>query len=121
MPSSRPTALPIDPMRPPTAGDESGRSLRTPFTRRATSVRRRRSDVCTYATQRIDVRGSGKAAGRWEPVVRASVYLDHPYATALDHTLNVDLFMEGDARPRHIALSLIHISEPTRQAEISYA
>jgi hypothetical protein len=62
--------------------------------------------VCTYATQRIAVRGSGKAASRWEPVVSASVYLDHPYATALDHTLNVDLFIDGDARPRHIALEL---------------
>jgi Family of unknown function (DUF6295) len=62
--------------------------------------------VCTYATQRIAVRGSGKSGSRWEPLVRASVYLDHPYATALDHTLNVDLFTDGEARSRHIALEL---------------
>ena len=62
--------------------------------------------MCTYATQRIQVRGSAKAAGRWEPLVRASVYLDHPYATALDHTLNVDLFTDGEALSRHIALEL---------------
>jgi RES domain-containing protein len=62
--------------------------------------------VCTYATQRIEVRGSGKAGSRWEPLMRASVYLDHPYATALEHTLNVDLFTDGEARSRHIALEL---------------
>jgi hypothetical protein len=62
--------------------------------------------VCTYATERFVVRGSGKAAGGWAPVTSASVYVDHPYATPLEHTLNIDVFTGSDGRSRHIALEL---------------
>lgn len=62
--------------------------------------------MCTYVTERIDLRGSAKAGGRWDPVVRASVYLDHPYTTPLDHTLNIDVFTDSEARSRHVALEL---------------
>jgi RES domain-containing protein len=62
--------------------------------------------VCTYTTERLAVRGSAKAAGRWAPVAQATVYLDHPYTTALDHTLNIDFFTDSDERSRHIALEL---------------
>ena len=62
--------------------------------------------MCTYATEHVVVRGSGKAAGTWAPLARASVYVDHPYATPLDHTLNIDLFSEAEGRSRQIALEL---------------
>jgi Family of unknown function (DUF6295) len=62
--------------------------------------------MCTYATERLVVRGSGKAAGEWVPVASASVYLDHPYATPLDHTLNIDVFTDPGGRSRHLALEL---------------
>jgi hypothetical protein len=62
--------------------------------------------MCTYETQHVVIRGSGKTAGAWVPLARASVYVDHPYATPLDHTLNVDLFSDADGRSRQIALEL---------------
>lgn len=62
--------------------------------------------MCTYATERVAVRGSGKAAGQWAPVREATVYLDHPCTTPLEHTLNIDLFTDSDDRSRHIALEL---------------
>jgi hypothetical protein len=52
------------------------------------------------------VRGSCKTAGEWVPVVSASVYVDHPNATPLEHTLNIDLFADSDGRLRHIAVEL---------------
>jgi Family of unknown function (DUF6295) len=64
------------------------------------------TEVCTYVTERIAVHGSGKAGGEWVPVASASVYMDHPYATPLDHTLNIDVFTDRDGRSRHVALEL---------------
>ncbi|MFN2451319.1 MAG: DUF6295 family protein [Candidatus Dormibacteria bacterium] len=60
--------------------------------------------MCTYATECLHLVGSGKAAGAWSPLDRATVYVDHPYATALEHTLNLDLF--GAGGPRLLALEL---------------
>lgn len=54
--------------------------------------------MCTYATERVVVRDSGKTAGDWAHVATASVYVDHPYATPLEHTLNIDLFTDSHGR-----------------------
>ena len=62
--------------------------------------------MCTYTIERIVVRGSAKAGTQWTPVVSASVYVDHPYATPLDHTLNIDLFTDEDGSTRHVAVEL---------------
>jgi hypothetical protein len=62
--------------------------------------------VCRYATERIAVRGSGKAAGEWSSLTGASVYVDHPYMTPLEHTLNIDLFAESAPPARQMALEL---------------
>ncbi len=62
--------------------------------------------MCTYATEHVVVRGSGKAAGTWAPLARASVYVDHPYDAPIEHTLNIDLFSDSDGRSRQIALEL---------------
>lgn len=62
--------------------------------------------MCTYLTTLIPVRACGKAGGKWAPLEMASVYFDHPFATALEHTLNIDLFSDSDGRSRHIALEL---------------
>jgi len=62
--------------------------------------------VCTYLTTLIPVRASGKAGGKWAPLEMASVYFDHPSATPLEHTLNIDLFSDSDDRSRHATLEL---------------
>lgn len=62
--------------------------------------------MCTHATERLAVVGSSKAAGVWAAVASASVYVDHPYATPLEHTVNVDVFTDREGRHRHVALEL---------------
>ena len=62
--------------------------------------------MCTHVTQRVRLRGSAKAGGEWTPLGTASVYVDHPYATPLEHTLNIDVFPDGHDRSRHVALEL---------------
>jgi hypothetical protein len=62
--------------------------------------------MCTHVTQRVALHGSGKAGGEWTPLGTASVYVDHPYTTPLEHTLNIDVFPEGDDRSRRVALEL---------------
>ncbi len=77
--------------------------------------------MCTYATERLAVRGSGKAAGAWAAVASASVYVDHPYATPLEHTLNIDLFTDSDGRSRHVAVELSLESAEALRAAITRA
>ena len=54
--------------------------------------------MCTYQTEKVKVRGSGKGASGWFPVTDATVYLDHPVHAPADHTLNVD-FLNPDRGP----------------------
>jgi hypothetical protein len=55
--------------------------------------------MCTYATERVSVRGSGKGRDGWFRLTDASVYLDHPYHADGEHTLNIDFLnpQEGAA------------------------
>lgn len=46
--------------------------------------------MCTYQTERVDLKGSGKGASGWFPVTSATVYFDHPVHAPADHTLNID-------------------------------
>lgn len=62
--------------------------------------------MCTYATECVELVGSGKVAGIWAPLKRATVYVDHPYATPLEHTLNLDLFEPGGPRVMAFELSI---------------
>jgi len=54
--------------------------------------------MCTYQTERVALRGSGKGAQGWFPLTDASVYLDHPVHAPADHTLNLD-FLNPDRGP----------------------
>jgi Family of unknown function (DUF6295) len=77
--------------------------------------------VCTYTTERVAIRGSGKVAGEWSSLASASVYVDHPYATPLAHTLNVDLFADAARPARQIALELSVESAEALIAAVSRA
>jgi hypothetical protein len=77
--------------------------------------------VCTYVTEHLAVRGSGKAAGEWSSLTSASVYVDHPYTTPLAHTLNIDLFAQFGLPARQIALELSLESAEALVAAISRA
>jgi len=46
--------------------------------------------MCTYATERFAVTGSGKGADGWFRLTDTTVYFDHPVHALADHTLNID-------------------------------
>lgn len=57
--------------------------------------------MCTYQTERVAVRGSGKGARGWFALSDASVYVDHPNHAPDDHSLNIDFLnpvLGADAR-----------------------
>jgi len=62
--------------------------------------------VCTYATERIQVTGSGKAAAGWVPVTDATVYYDHPVHAQAGHTLNIDFLNPGLGPSARVAVEL---------------
>jgi Family of unknown function (DUF6295) len=66
--------------------------------------------MCTYATENIAIRGSGKGAAGWFPLRRATVYFDHPVHAEPEHTLNID-FVNPDRGPAaRVAVELTHES-----------
>ena len=62
--------------------------------------------MCTYATERIDVTGSGKAAAGWFPLTTATVYFDHPVHAQAEHTLNIDFLDPGAGPSARVAVEL---------------
>ncbi len=62
--------------------------------------------MCTYQTEVLEVRGSGKGSSGWFPVTRASVYLDHPVHAPYEHSLNVDLLNPSRGPGSRVAVEL---------------
>jgi hypothetical protein len=62
--------------------------------------------MCTYRTERIDVRGSGKGAGGWFALRQASVYFDHPVHAFDDHTVNIDFLDPTGGPAARVAVEL---------------
>lgn len=54
--------------------------------------------MCSYITEKTEVTGSGKGPEGWFKLSHATVYVDHPYFTPLEHTLNID-FINGASGP----------------------
>lgn len=47
--------------------------------------------MCTYQTEKIEIEGSGKSAGKgWFSLSHATVYVDHPVHAPYAHTVNID-------------------------------
>jgi len=66
----------------------------------------RRSDMCTWITERTAVSGSGKGAAGWFPLTHANVYFDHPHHAPFDHTLNIDFVSEAAGPGARVAVEL---------------
>lgn len=62
--------------------------------------------MCTYQTELLAVRGSGKGPVRWMTVTDASVYVDHPVHAPELHTVNVDLRNPALGPAARVALEL---------------
>jgi hypothetical protein len=62
--------------------------------------------VCTYQTELLEVRGSGKGPADWLRVTQASVYVDHPVHAMAGHTVNIDLRDPARGPAARVALEL---------------
>lgn len=66
--------------------------------------------MCTYQTERVALRGSGKGATGWFALREATVYVDHPVHAPDPHTLNVDLRNPELGASARVALELDPVS-----------
>jgi hypothetical protein len=62
--------------------------------------------MCTYATEKITVSGSGKGADGWFRLTDATVYFDHPVHATPEHTLNIDFINPGKGPSARVAVEL---------------
>ncbi|MGD0441723.1 MAG: DUF6295 family protein [Acidimicrobiales bacterium] len=73
--------------------------------------------MCTYQTEKLAVKGSGKGPEGWFPLTSATVYFDHPAHYPAEHSLNIDfLNLEGGALSR-VAVEL----DPASARELARA
>jgi hypothetical protein len=77
--------------------------------------------MCTYATERVSVRGSGKGRDGWFRLTDASVYLDHPFHADAEHTLNIDFLNPQEGAAARFAVELTSDSARRLAAAISTA
>ncbi len=54
--------------------------------------------MCTYQTEKLDIRASAKVRDDWTSMTTASVYFDHPVHFAAGHALMID-FLNPSAGP----------------------
>jgi hypothetical protein len=62
--------------------------------------------MCTYQTETLSLRGSGKGVQGWFSVTDASVYFDHPVHASAEHTLNLDFLNPSLGPEARVALEL---------------
>jgi hypothetical protein len=62
--------------------------------------------MCTYQTETVTVRGSGKGIPSWFPLTEATVYYDHPQHAAAEHTLNLDFLNPERGPSARVAVEL---------------
>jgi len=66
--------------------------------------------MCTYATERTGIDGSGKGAAGWFPLRTATVYYDHPVHAQHEHTLNIDFADPSRGPAARVAVELSAVS-----------
>jgi hypothetical protein len=62
--------------------------------------------MCSDITETAAITGSAKGAAGWVTVDTATVYFDHPHASALEHTLNIDFLNRKEGMARSVAVEL---------------
>jgi uncharacterized protein DUF6295 len=77
--------------------------------------------MCTYQTETLGLRGSGKGAAGWFPLTSASVYYDHPVHAPAEHTLNIDFLNPGQGPSARVAVELTATSARALAAAIESA
>ncbi len=62
--------------------------------------------MCTYQTEVIETKGSGKGPAGWMKLDEATVYLDHPVHAPFAHSVNIDLRDKNNKSGGRVALEL---------------
>lgn len=62
--------------------------------------------MCTYLTEKVEIKGSGKGAGGWFGLTHAAVYVDHPVHAPYEHTVNIDFANPGKGPAARVAVEL---------------
>jgi uncharacterized protein DUF6295 len=62
--------------------------------------------MCSYVTEKAAISGSGKGPDGWFQLSHATIYMDHPYFTALEHTLNIDFINQSAGPGARVAVEL---------------
>lgn len=62
--------------------------------------------MCTYATTKIEIGGSGKGPNGWQELTQATVYFDHPAHFPAEHTLNIDFLNPARGPAARIGVEL---------------
>lgn len=62
--------------------------------------------MCTYATEKIHLTGSGKGPHGWFTLTDATVYYDHPVHAPAEHTLNIDFLNPAGGPSARVAVEL---------------
>jgi hypothetical protein len=62
--------------------------------------------MCTYTTEAVSLRGSGKSRRGWMRVTDATVYFDHPVHFPAGHALLIDVTDPSKGPDARLALEL---------------
>ncbi len=62
--------------------------------------------MCTYQTERLALRASGKTAEGWTRLTDATVYFDHPVHFPAGHALMIDVLNPAKGPSARVALEL---------------
>ena len=62
--------------------------------------------MCTYLTQKIILRASGKTSNGWSTLTEATVYFDHPVHFPTLHALMIDVMNPGEGASHRVALEM---------------
>lgn len=62
--------------------------------------------MCTYLTEKIILRASGKTANGWGALTEATVYFDHPIHFPTLHALIIDVMNPEEGASHRVALEM---------------
>lgn len=73
--------------------------------------------MCTYESEHLELRGSGKGPDGWFPISSATVYFDHPAHYPAEHSLNIDFLKLDGTVPLRVAVEL----DPSSARQLAHA
>lgn len=62
--------------------------------------------MCSYVTEKSEVKGSGKGAAGWFRLSHVMASVDHPYHAPYGHTVNLDFMNLGEGAGARVAVEL---------------